>query len=133
MSPKSTTPAEDAAALMRRLDRLADLMDSRWRIPGTPVRFGLDGIASILPVAGDTVTAVVSLYLMAEARRLGVSKLTLLRMLANVGVDWALGSVPVAGTIFDIAFKANLRNMALLRREAERRGTPQGTSGGARH
>lgn len=133
MSPESTTPAEDAAALMRRLDRLADLMDSRWRIPGTPVRFGLDGIASILPVAGDTVTAVVSLYLMAEARRLGVSKLTLLRMLANVGVDWALGSVPVAGTIFDIAFKANLRNMALLRREAERRGTPQGTSGGARH
>ncbi len=124
MAPREDVSVEDHAALLRRLDRLADLMDSRWRIPGTPVRIGLDGIASIVPVLGDTLTAAVSLYLLAEARRLGISKLTLLRMLTNVGVDWAVGSVPAVGTLFDIAFKANQRNMDLLRRELLRRAAP---------
>ncbi|MCG5241054.1 DUF4112 domain-containing protein [Azospirillum doebereinerae] len=99
---------------LERLRRLSRLMDTRWRIPGTRIPIGLDGIASIVPVAGDTVTAVVSAYIILEASRFGLPKSLLLRMVGNVGVDWLFGSIPVLGTIFDIAFKANRMNVDLL-------------------
>lgn len=105
---------------LARLERLADLLDTRWRIPGTGIRFGLDGVASILPLVGDTATACVSAYLLWQAAELGASKPLLLRMAANVGLDWAAGSVPLVGTIFDVGFKSNRLNMRLLRRHLER-------------
>lgn len=108
---------------LARLERLADLLDTRWRIPGTGIRFGLDGVASILPLVGDTATACVSAYLLWQAADLGASKPLLLRMAANVGLDWAAGSVPLVGTIFDVGFKANRLNVHLLRRHLERQAT----------
>ena len=98
------------------LDRLADLLDSRWRVPGTSWRFGLDGVASIVPVAGDLSTAVVSAYMIKRAHDLGAPNHVLARMVGNVALDTVVGSVPVIGTVFDFAFKANRRNMALLKK-----------------
>ncbi len=106
---------------LERLRTLARWLDTRWRIPGTSIPIGLDGIASIAPVVGDTLTAVVSVYIVYGASRFGIPRRLLARMAANVAADWAIGSIPVAGTIFDIAFKANRRNLDLLIAHLEER------------
>ncbi|MGM0561453.1 MAG: DUF4112 domain-containing protein [Pseudomonadota bacterium] len=113
-------PRPESAQRLAELERLADLLDTRWRIPGTSIRFGLDGVASILPVAGDTATACVSAYLIWQSARLGASRMVLLGMAANVALDWAVGSISLLGTVFDVGFKANRRNVRLLRRHLER-------------
>ena len=100
-------------AAVQRMRFVAHLLDDSIRLPGTEFRIGLDPIVGVLPVAGDAVAAALSGYIILESARLGVSYLTLLRMLANVGVDFAVGSVPVVGDIFDVAWKANVRNLRL--------------------
>jgi len=123
--------AEAAAGrALRRLDRLAHLMDGAFRVPGTRWRFGLDGLLGFLPGAGDSATALVSLYVLVEAWRLGAPPGLVLRMLGNVGLDWAVGSVPLVGDVFDLAFKANRRNLALLRGHLDRPRRPGETGGG---
>lgn len=107
---------------LARIRRLADWLDTRFVIPGTNLRFGLDGLLGLVPGVGDTLLTVVSLYIVAEAWRLGASKSTVLRMLGNVVVDWGVGSVPVAGDLFDFYWKANRRNLALLEADLLRRG-----------
>ena len=94
-------------------------MDSAFRLPGG-FRFGLDGLIGLIPGVGDAIGVVVSLYIVARARKLGVSRGTLVRMLANVGVEGLIGSIPILGDAFDFAFKANRRNLALLRRNLRR-------------
>lgn len=106
---------------LERLRRLSRLMDSRWRIPFTRIPVGLDGIASLVPVAGDTATALVSAYIIMEAARFDLPKTLVARMVFNVLLDWAGGSVPVLGTVFDIAFKANRMNLNLLHEHLEQR------------
>lgn len=108
-------------ATLRRLDRFAHLLDRAVRIPGTRWRIGLDGILGLAPGIGDGATALIALYPLVEAWRLGVPPAILVRMLANIGIDGAVGSVPLAGDIFDVAFKANTRNVALLREHLSRR------------
>ncbi|WP_265517817.1 DUF4112 domain-containing protein [Nitratireductor luteus] len=104
---------------IENLDRLATLLDTRWGIPGTPFSFGIDGVASLLPVVGDGATALISAYIVYRAARLGAPRGLLLHMTANVGLDFAVGSVPVMGTVFDVFFKANKRNVSLLRQHLE--------------
>jgi hypothetical protein len=106
---------------LERLRRLTRWLDTRWRIPGTRIPIGLDGIASLIPVAGDTTTGLVSAYMVMEAARFDLPKGLIARMIANVGLDWALGSIPVIGTIFDIGFRANRRNLDLLHEHLEQR------------
>jgi len=89
------------------------LLDDAVRVPGTNVRVGLDPLLGILPVAGDTVAAALSLYIVVESARLGVSTATMLRMLGNVAVDLVVGSVPILGDLFDAAWRANRRNVEL--------------------
>lgn len=101
---------------------LALLLDSRWRIPGTGVTFGLDAVAGLLPVVGDVAAASISAYIIHKAHRLGAPRPLLMRMVANVAVDTVVGSVPLFGSVFDVFFKANNRNVRLLRRHLERRG-----------
>jgi hypothetical protein len=103
-----------------RLEVIADLLDSRWRIPGTGIRFGADALLSLLPGLGPVVSTAISGYLIWEARRLGVSTGTVLRMIGNVGLDGLISAVPVAGAVGDVFFRANRRNMALLRRHLAR-------------
>jgi len=105
---------------LRRLDRFAYLLDNAYRIPLTRRRIGLDGIVGLVPGVGDGITAVIALYPLLEAWRLGASPIILLRMLANIGADMLLGVIPIAGDLLDFAFKTNRRNVALLRRHLGR-------------
>ena len=101
---------------VERLQRLARLWDSAFRIPGTQVRVGLDPLVGLVPGLGDAAGALVAAYIVLEAARADVPGGTLLRMLANVAIDALLGTVPVVGDIFDVAWRANLRNIALIER-----------------
>ena len=114
--------ARDRQVHLAELAQLADLLDTRYRIPGTRWRFGIDAILGLVPGIGDTLAALPALYLILRARQLGVPKGLLLRMIANVGIDTVFGSVPIAGNIFDLFFKASRRNVALLRWHLERSG-----------
>ena len=105
----------DTQASLARVDALARLMDSAVAIPGTSIRLGLDAIIGLVPVAGDVISSAVSTYIVWEARRLGVSRWTVARMLANTAVDTVIGAIPVFGDAFDVAFRGNMRNLALLR------------------
>ena len=98
-----------------RVDALATLMDTAFVIPGTEVRFGLDALIGLVPGIGDAITTVMSLFIVSEARALGAPPTLIARMLANVALDSLVGAVPLAGDVFDVAFRANRRNMALLR------------------
>ncbi|WP_282063845.1 DUF4112 domain-containing protein [Roseobacter litoralis] len=100
-----------------RLDRLSSLLDSRFRLPGTPIRFGWDSLLGLIPVAGDLATLGPSVYIIYKGYRLGARKRTILRMTANTGLDFVVGAVPILGDVFDLTFKANNRNFALLRNE----------------
>ncbi|MBZ9747737.1 DUF4112 domain-containing protein [Mesorhizobium sp. CO1-1-7] len=113
----SETPIVDrqTARAIAELDLLAVLLDSRWRIPGTPIRFGLDALVGLVPVLGDTATGLISAYIVLRARKCGAGKLLVARMVANVLFDTVLGSVPVLGSIFDVYYKSNNRNIRLLR------------------
>jgi hypothetical protein len=97
-----------------RLARLAWLLDSSIRIPGTSFTIGLDPLIGLVPVVGDLVGVLLSSYIVREAAALGVSKSILARMALNVAVEGIVGMIPFAGDIFDAAFKANQRNVRLL-------------------
>ncbi len=112
----------DRQGALRRVRALANLLDQRFRLPGTPVRFGYDSIVGLLPVVGDSATALIGLYIVVEAVRLGTRKRVVARMLLNIVVDWLLGLVPLLDIVLDVAFKANLRNARLLERELRRGG-----------
>jgi hypothetical protein len=96
------------------LDMLSHLLDDWFRIPGTTIRFGLDGIVGFIPGIGDAIAGIASCILIVAAWMRGVSYITIARMLLNWGVEVLLGTVPVLGNLFDIGWKANRRNYALL-------------------
>jgi hypothetical protein len=96
------------------LDMLSHLLDDWFRIPGTSIRFGLDGIVGFIPGVGDAIGGIASCIIIVAAWMRGVSYVTLARMLANWGIEVLLGAVPVLGNLFDIGWKANRRNYALL-------------------
>lgn len=125
--PPLTGPDLAREAEIARLDRIAHLLDSRFRIPGTRIRFGLDGALGLVPGIGDTLVALPSAWLVWRGWQLGVPRRELVRMAGNTGIDYLVGMVPLVGDLFDIGFKANLRNVAILRRalEAPRLRAPQ--------
>jgi len=94
---------------------LATLFDTAFVVPGTKIRFGAEALLRLVPGIGDAAASALSLYLLYEASRLGVPRLLLARMLVNVMLEGAVGAVPVAGDAFDVLFRANRRNVALLR------------------
>jgi hypothetical protein len=100
-------------ASVERMRAVAKLLDEQVEVPGTGFRVGIDPMVSAVPVVGDAVGAALSLYVVAEAAYLGVSFLTVLRMLANVAVDAVGGSIPYVGVVFDVFWKANKRNLEL--------------------
>jgi len=116
--------ALDHAAELDRLDRLATLLDSRWRLPLLGWRFGLDSVIGLVPGLGDAAGGLLSAWLILRARRLGAPNRVLALMAGNVVLDVALGAVPVLGDVLDIGLKANRRNARLLRRHFERQGAP---------
>lgn len=114
MTATNRTATAGAAARLARLRRLAWLLDGVGRVPGTKFRFGLNSVIGLVPGGGDAVLAGLSLWIVWEARRLGVPNHVLLRMVGNVGIEAAGGVIPIVGDLFDMVFKANLRNLDLI-------------------
>lgn len=106
------------AEVERSLEDLSYWLDGVFRVPGTNFRFGVDALAGLIPGVGDFATSAVSLYILAAGVRYRVPKETLLRMGLNIGIDYLLGSLPVAGDLFDAYWKANLKNVELLKERA---------------
>jgi hypothetical protein len=116
---KAAAPSSDAA--LRRLQTVANLLDSAFLIPGTKQRVGIDAVIGLIPGVGDILTTLLSSYIIWEARNLGVSRFALTRMLANLGIHAAVGSMPLVGDLFDAFFRVNQRNMRILRAQLERK------------
>ena len=106
-----TTAQETRLATLRRL---ADLLDNAFLVPGTSYRIGLDPIVGLFPGIGDLVSPVFTIAILLQARELGVPKVVQSRMLINSAIDSVIGVVPLAGDLFDFAWKANAKNLALL-------------------
>jgi hypothetical protein len=98
------------------LERLAHWLDSVFEIPGIRVRFGIDALLGLLPGVGDTASALASIYILQAATKFGVSRITLARMTLNIMIDLLVGAVPIVGDLFDVYWKANRKNVELLRR-----------------
>ena len=105
---------------LARLEAVAKLLDVAFILPGTNIRYGIDGLIGLIPVVGDIIATALSLWLVREARALGAPWHITARMLANVAVQGVVGAVPVAGDAFDVLFRANMRNARLLRRWLDR-------------
>jgi hypothetical protein len=110
-------------ATLERLERLAQLLDTALVLPGTNFRFGADAIIGLVPGIGDAITTAISAYIVYEARRLGVPRHVLVRMIGNVALDGLVGAVPLVGDVFDTMWRANIRNVRLLRKYLERDGS----------
>ena len=109
-------------AALDRLDMLATMFDTAFVLPGTNVRFGVESLLRLVPGIGDAAASALSCYLLYEAHRLGVPKLLFARMIVNVLLEGTVGAVPIAGDAFDVFFRANRRNIALLREHFARVG-----------
>jgi Domain of unknown function (DUF4112) len=118
-SPSTEVGTFDPRSL-ERLRRLGNLLDNSIPVPGTGFRFGWDTVIGLVPGVGDLLSGALSLYIVAEAARLGVPRSLLLRMGYNVAVDAVVGSVPLLGDLFDAGYKANLRNLALVQQHVDR-------------
>jgi hypothetical protein len=121
--PSGTHPTDDRIAALkqrdqahRRLRRIAKLMDSEFRVPVIGLRVGADAVLGLVPGIGDALSGLIGAYLIYEARRLGIPRSALVRMIANVAFDTAIGAIPVAGDIWDFFFRSNDRNMQILAR-----------------
>jgi hypothetical protein len=125
LAVKSPLPPADET--LDALRRYAVLLDSRFRVPGTGIRFGLDAILGLIPGIGDVSTPVFASLLLLQGVRMRLPLVVQARMVLNAAIDMLIGLVPVLGDLVDIGFKANLRNLALLERHA-RPGVPPARS-----
>lgn len=106
----------DPASVRRRIEAMEAVLERLFVVPGINRSVGLDSIVGLIPVVGDIVTASMGAWLIWEARNLGVSKLHLARMTANLGVDTLIGAIPLVGDVFDFAFRSNTRNLRILKK-----------------
>lgn len=118
--PASLPIGRDPISVRRRVEAMERLLEGLFVIPGINRPVGLDVILDLLPVAGDTIGALLGAYLVWEARNLGMSKGQMARMMGNVGVDWLLGLIPWVGAIPDFFFRSNTRNLKIIRRHLDR-------------
>ena len=127
MPPRDSTPRDNA---VRTLDKLSYVLDNSIPLPGTNRRFGLDAIIGLVPGFGDAAGSLMSAYIVVQAARLGAPASSLVRMVLNVGIEAVVGAIPFAGDLFDAWFKANARNVTLLRQELDRPGSTRKSSTG---
>jgi hypothetical protein len=105
---------------LARLDTLAKLMDSAFLVPGTRIRLGLDSVIGLVPGIGDIASALISSYIIWEARQLGLPRWKIARMAANVAFDTTIGAIPLVGDVLDVFYKSNRRNLKILRDHLDR-------------
>ena len=110
----------DAQSVRQRLEALEMLLERSFHIPGTKIPFGLDAVLGLVPVLGDLITAAMGAYMIWEARNLGMSKWQLVRMTANVGIDTALGAIPLVGDAFDFVWKSNSMNLRIIKKHLDK-------------
>ncbi len=110
----------DARAVRQRIEAVERLLERSFTLPGTNQPVGLDAIVGLVPLAGDAIGTVMGLYLVWEARNLGMSKWQMTRLLGNVGVDTLLGAIPFAGVVADFFFRSNTRNLKIIRRHLDK-------------
>jgi|SRR5688572_3231349 hypothetical protein len=115
-SPEPAGPNPGQSRRLEALRTAARLLDSAVLVPGTSFRIGLDPILGLIPGVGELVSPLFTVSILWHARELGVPRLVLLRMILNVGIDALVGAVPLVGDLFDVAWKANTANLALLER-----------------
>lgn len=113
-------PALDLEADLRRARQLATMLDAQFEVAG--IKFGMDAIVGLIPGIGDIATTLIGAYPLYVARRHGLGKWVTARMAGNLALDFVAGSVPVLGDVFDVAYKAHLKNLNLLEKAAEQRG-----------
>jgi len=110
----------DPRSIRQRVELMEQLLERAFVLPGTRHRIGLDAVIGVIPVLGDLVTAAMGMWIVWEARNLGMSRWQIARMTANVGVDTVLGAVPLVGDLFDLAFRSNSRNLRIIRKHLDR-------------
>ena len=112
----------DAAqsAALRRMQTVANLLDSAFEIPGTKQRVGIDAFIGLVPGVGDIATTLLSTYVIWDARNLGLSRFALARMIGNLAIHASVGAIPVLGDLFDSFFRVNQRNMRIVRAHLNR-------------
>lgn len=110
----------DPLAVRRRVEALERVLERAITVPGINRQVGLDAMVGLVPVAGDIVSAAMGMYLVWEARNLGMAKWQLVRMTANVGFDTLVGAIPVAGDLFDFVFRSNSRNLRIIRKHLDK-------------
>lgn len=110
----------DALSVRRRIEALEKLLENSFTLPVVNRPVGLDAIVGLVPGIGDAITAAMGLYLVWEARNLGMPKWKLWRMAGNVGIDALLGTVPLAGDVVDIFFRSNSRNLKIIRKHLDK-------------
>ena len=115
------TPNKILQSDLEKLERLADWMDSKFILPGTSIRFGFDSLIGLIPGLGDTATLAVSAFLIGKARSYNLPWHVSALMIWNAFIDWLIGLIPFLGDIFDIGWKANRKNVALLRKHLDSR------------
>jgi len=111
---------KDPAALRKRVETLEFLLERSFVIPGINRPVGLDAIVGLVPVVGDVITAAMGAYIIWEARNLDMPKWKLWRMMGNLGVDTALGAIPLVGDAFDLFFRSNSRNLKIIKRHLDK-------------
>jgi hypothetical protein len=116
LKPAAAPATFDADERLRWVERVARLMDSQFRLPGTRFRFGLDPLLGLVPIVGDLSSTAVSVALLLTMLRHGASGAVVVRMALNILLDTVIGAIPILGNVFDFAYKSNERNVALLRR-----------------
>jgi len=110
----------DPVSVLRRVEMLEYVLERAIALPGIRRKIGLDAVIGLVPVAGDVIAGLLGMYLVWEARNLGMSKWQLARMTANVGFDTLLGAIPVAGDLFDFVFRSNSRNLRIIRKHIDK-------------
>jgi len=108
--------------LLNRLDKLSRLFDTAFILPGTNIRFGIEAVMRLIPGIGDAAASALSCWLLYEAHRLKVPTAVFSRMVINVAIEGIVGAVPLLGDVFDVGFRANRRNVKILREYFEREG-----------
>jgi uncharacterized membrane protein len=115
---KAAGPSQSDA--LRRMEVVANLLDTAFVLPGTHRRIGIDAIIGLVPGVGDVITTLLSTYIIWEARNLGLSRLAIGRMMANLALHATIGALPVVGDIFDALFRVNQRNLRIVRNQLDR-------------
>lgn len=108
-------------ARLQRIDKLGKWLDARYRIPGTRIRFGYDGLLGLVPGIGDTLTLLLSAYIVREGFALKLPLSAKAKMLWNIFVDWLVGLIPIVGDLLDVGYKGNLKNIRLIKEHYRRR------------